>query len=460
MSTNADHGAQDEHAEIHLPDPSIWPLVVGLACALVGAGIIFYSRDRDNHLAGAALAAALIFAVISAAGWAFQDTVMRRKAASGDHGGDRVVRYNQVVTFAIAEGELANARSATGVLSAIERSDLRNLAGFQDLRVQASPASTGPSQVIVETTWAGRENLETYDGTRQSLLDTIAAHETQVVPGSVQVFDMEVLRDTKDTSFRFGLGAAASIFGGLIVGGFMLGAGLTAFQSESSGGGGGPAPTAAPADPYLVRAVPSLRFATDSLQAPPNTEVTFTLQNDDTAPHNLSFYPTEADRESQSNEFVKGDIIAAGSTGEITFTTPDAGTYYFHCDLHPQMAGTFTVSADAPPPGGAPPAGNGGGEGGNTIVATDNKFDLDTLTATAGQPFSVTLRNDGVVPHNISFYDKDPKDQGKLLDPAAEGAVLTGGKSETLTFTPSTAGTFYFQCDVHPTEMNGTFVVQ
>lgn len=458
MSTNADHGAHDEHAEVHLPDPSIWPLVVGVACALVGAGIIFYSRDRDNHLAGAALAGSLIFAVIAAAGWAFQDTVMRRKAASGDHSGERIVRYNQVVTFAIAEGQLDPARSATGVLSAIERSDLRNLAGFQDLRIQASPAATGPSQVIVETTWSGRDTLETYDGTRQSLLDTIAAHEDQVVPGSVQVFDMEVLRDTKDTSFRFGLGAAASIFGGLIVGGFMLGAGLTAFQSESSGGGG-PAPTAAPADPYLVRAVPTLRFATDSLQAPPNTEVTFTLQNDDTAPHNLSFYPTEADRESQSNEFVKGDIIAAGATGKITFTTPDAGTYYFHCDLHPQMAGTLTVSADAPPPGGAPAPGGDGQTGGNTINATDNKFDLEELTATVGQPYTITLVNKGNLPHNIAFYDKEGNDK-KLLVPEAQGAVLTAGKSEELTFTPPAAGTFYFQCDVHPTEMNGKFIVQ
>jgi len=34
------------------------------------------------------------------------------------------------------------------------------------------------------------------------MLDLMATHPDEVVPGSVQVFDMEVVRDTKDVSFR------------------------------------------------------------------------------------------------------------------------------------------------------------------------------------------------------------------------------------------------------------------
>ena len=99
-----------------------------------------------------------------------------------------------------------------------------------------SPAETGPSQVVVETTWSGREQLASYNETRQSMLDILARHDEQVAPGSVQVFDMEVLRDTKDTSFRFGWAGAATILGSLAILGFMLGAGLTLF---GEGGGDG-----------------------------------------------------------------------------------------------------------------------------------------------------------------------------------------------------------------------------
>src|SRR5690606_22112968 len=108
----------------------------------------------------------------------------------------------QVLTFAIAEGALDKARGESGVLTEIDSRDsvLRDLAGFQDLRIVVSPAETGPSQVLVETTWANREGLATYDETKDTLLDILTRHSDEVVAGSVQVFDMEVVRDTKDVA--------------------------------------------------------------------------------------------------------------------------------------------------------------------------------------------------------------------------------------------------------------------
>ena len=459
-SHESEHAAQ-EHAEghgIHLPDPSIWPFVVGFAAFVAGIALIWWSEDPDSNFAGPLVGAALVLVLVSAAGWAWEDSRMRRKAAEGHGPEARDPRYTQVLTFAVAEGQLGEARGGDGVLTAIEGSDLRDLEGFEDLRVTVSPATEGPSQVLVETTWRGREGLTAYDGTRQTLLDIVTAHDTEVMPGTVQVFDMEVLRDTKDTAFRFPLGAMTAVVVGLVAGGFALGGALTLFESDAEAGGGeGGDGTPVPADPFTVEATDN-EFGTSTLAAPPETEVTFTLVNEGQSPHNLVFQ-TAAGGETIG----ESDLAQGGEEVQVTFTTPAEGSYYFLCTVHPdQMNGTFNVTPDAPPPGGAPPAGEGdaGGPppGGETIIATDNEFDRDSLQAAAGQEYSITLVNEGDIIHNISFYSEEG---GELLAPEAEGETIEGGgATTTVAFTPAEPGDFYFQCDVHPDQMNGEFVVQ
>ncbi len=445
-----DHGAPGEHAGVHLPDPSIWPLVVGLAFGFMGAGLIWWQRDTSNDIALVALGAAGAFALLSACGWAYEDGRMRAKAEDGGSHGARTPRYNQLVTFAIAEGAFAASEAPGGVLGEVEAAAdaLHDLDGFQDMRITVSPADSGPSQVIVETTWSGREQLAGYNESRESMLDILARHGEQVVAGSVQVFDMEVLRDTKDTSFRFGGAAAATVFGSLAALGFMLGAGLTLFQSEGEAiANGGETPP--PADPYTVVATDNV-FPRTTVQAAPSAEVTFTLDNKGRSIHNLSFYQSQG-----GAVIAEGDPVRGGATGEVTFTAPAEGSYFFQCDFHPtEMTGTLQVTASAPPPGGAAA---GGSAGASALTATDNKFDQATLNATAGQEFSVSLKNNGKTIHNISFYDKKG---GKLLDPKAEGVQARAGQTANVAFTPASAGNYFFQCDFHPTEMTGQFVVK
>ena len=113
-----------------------------------------------------------------------------------------------------------------------------------------------------------------------------------------------------------------------------------------------------------------------------------------------------------------------GESEKLTFTTPGAGTYYFHCDFHPdQMNGTFTVKEGAPPPGGAAAApGGGAAAGGLTVDATDNKFDKTTLDAAAGAPLTVTFNNKGKTKHNLHFYDK--KGGKTLADGAGSDSIV------------------------------------
>ena len=90
------------------------------------------------------------------------------------------------------------------------------------------------------------------------------------------------------------------------------------------------------------------------------------------------------------------------------------------------------------------------------LVAENVKFDKSTITAKAGEPVSITFDNkDAGVLHNVSVY----------TDRSAKTAIfkgdLTTGPAETVyTFdAPSTPGTYYFHCDVHPDTMFGQFVV-
>lgn len=362
-----DHPANDhgEKHEIHLPDPSIWPLVVGFAAFVVGAALIFYSHDRNNQFAGPLLGAAAVIALISGCGWAYEDGRMKKKAEEGDHAKPRNARYTQVVTFAVPEGQYLASREKDGVISLLESRDssLKNLDGFQDLRVIVSPAETGPSQVLVETTWADREGLATYEETRTTVLDILSQNPDTVVPGSVQVFDMEVVRDTKDTSFAFGLWPMVGTFGAIIIGGFMVGAGLNMFGSDNAAaGGGGGEPTVGPAGDTIVARNTKFISGT-TITAPPNTAITLKFDNKDASPpHNVEIFAGSQ----AAGPLLKGctagcegaDVSTPLKGGPIvetfTFTTPGPGEYAFNCVAHPtQMIGKLIIQEGAPAPGAA-----------------------------------------------------------------------------------------------------------
>ena len=121
------------------------------------------------------------------------------------------------------------------------------------------------------------------------------------------------------------------------------------------------------------------------------------------------------------------------------------------------MKGTLAVKEGAAIPGQAAAAGGGAAAGGTALAATDNKFDQATLTAAPAKEFSITFNNKGKTKHNLHFLDKVG---GKTLADGAEGAIIDGGKSVTMRFTPATAGDYFFLCDLHPTEMTGKFIVK
>jgi len=95
-----------------------------------------------------------------------------------------------------------------------------------------------------------------------------------------------------------------------------------------------------------------------------------------------------------------------------------------------------------------------------TIIAKNIKWNTDTLTVPAGSSVNLTLDNqDNAIPHNFSIY-KDQQAATSGAKPLATLKIQTGPVKATQLFNAPPAGTYYFRCDVHPTAMTGTFIVQ
>ena len=100
-------------------------------------------------------------------------------------------------------------------------------------------------------------------------------------------------------------------------------------DSGPSGGGGDALP---PGDVVLV--ADNIAWDTDQLEAPADTDFTIVIDNkDEGVQHNLDIKETEFKTE-----------LETGVSAQVLQINLPAGEYDFICDLHPNMAGTLTVS--------------------------------------------------------------------------------------------------------------------
>lgn len=140
-----------------------------------------------------------------------------------------------------------------------------------------------------------------------------------------------------------------------------------------------------------------------------------------------------------------GDGERADPTPVQTFKiTPAAG------------AATATPPPAATAPAGEPTSPATAEAGGPlTITGVSSQFDLEEITAPAG---SVTVEfdnRDGGVVHNIHFFSGDDADGESV----AETELEVGPITQTVTF-DAEPGSYFYQCDAHPTTMTGTLTVQ
>jgi plastocyanin len=112
--------------------------------------------------------------------------------------------------------------------------------------------------------------------------------------------------------------------------------------------------------------------------------------------------------------------------------------------------------AEATPPAGAPPP--GAAQVLEIKAVPTFRFDQEELQAKADGAVTVRFENeDAGVPHNWAVYTDDSASDA--IAGASEG-ICTAPCSEDITFELPAPGEYFFRCDVHPTQMKGTFIVQ
>ncbi|HEX9311359.1 MAG TPA: cupredoxin domain-containing protein [Actinomycetota bacterium] len=89
-------------------------------------------------------------------------------------------------------------------------------------------------------------------------------------------------------------------------------------------------------------------------------------------------------------------------------------------------------------------------------MAEKTAFSASCLAAPANKPFTIEFMNmDTGVPHNIAIFT-DSSASNALFT----GKLVSGQATVTYHVTALEPGTYYFRCDVHPTQMYGTFVAK
>ncbi len=99
----------------------------------------------------------------------------------------------------------------------------------------------------------------------------------------------------------------------------------------------------------LIVKAEGLAFDTDNIVLRSSGTVV-ALENEDTQAHNIAVFTSEEDL---ATPLFRGDLVQPADS--IVYDVPELalGTFYFHCDVHPNMNGEVEVTEEGPPP---PPA--------------------------------------------------------------------------------------------------------
>lgn len=157
--------------------------------------------------------------------------------------------------------------------------------------------------------------------------------------------------------------------------------------------------------------------------------------------------------------------LGAGAEGVLYLAWYDTGdtelVMAVRSDREPLLAvpsPTAPTGAPTGPPTGPPPCRPSGTA--LTIAAppgaAGNGFDTDCLAALTGEAFTIEFDNsDTGQIHNVGIYEAPGG------EPFFQGDTITAPDTITYDVDPiDEPGQYHFQCDVHPTTMTGTFVVE
>jgi plastocyanin len=185
-------------------------------------------------------------------------------------------------------------------------------------------------------------------------------------------------------------------------------------------------------------------FEPTTLSVAANVPIELDFSNQDPGiQHNVVIFGADPAENPDEQPLFSGELISGPNETNYPVPPLQAGSYFFHCEVHPTtMVGTIEAAE------------GGGGGGGLTVTAKALAFDTDEIDLPAGQPTTITFDNqDAGVPHNIAVYN-----DSSLSETLFQGEQFPGIDNRPYAIPPLEPGTYYFQCDVHPT-MKGSVVV-
>lgn len=159
--------------------------------------------------------------------------------------------------------------------------------------------------------------------------------------------------------------------------------------------------------------------------------------------------------------------LAAGAEQEVHMAWYDTDTRVVVLAIRSDRAPLLAAPPPEPGAGPAPPQDDTGPppcrpDGteltvGAPVGAAASGFDTECLAAPAGEDITIEFVNDDEgVPHNVAIYQDSTAEQDLFVGevfPGVDSMVYEVGALEE-------EGQFFFRCDVHPTTMTGTFVVE
>lgn len=212
---------------------------------------------------------------------------------------------------------------------------------------------------------------------------------------------------------------------------------------------------AGPKEEQVSLTAEGLKFAPGSLSLSAGAKIALSFDNKDAGvPHNFVLF---AGPDANAPQVFRGEVVTGPIVTVYRFTAPDKpGSYFFHCEIHPSMTGNATVVPSGAESSGPPPGGGGGGPGAAIELHAKNlAFDPTSLTATSTSVTIHFVNDDANIPHNVAVFAGADAN----APPIVHADLLTGPGEEDITLTLPGPGTYFFHCDVHPTQMTGTITL-
>lgn len=107
------------------------------------------------------------------------------------------------------------------------------------------------------------------------------------------------------------------------------------------------------------------------------------------------------------------------------------------------------------PSGAEPPSDCVRVEGGVINITAENlAFSAPCMVANAGEAFTIHFTNNDSMPHDVAIYNDSSK-----ANEIMRGEIQTGQGEIDYDVDALDAGEYYFDCTIHPADMNGTLYV-